>query len=171
MKRFLLLGMAFVPLGILRAQSESPRVSNFAPLDYFAENCARCHGPNGSFYGENFGKGLKDDTALKQVVHEMAEGPGNAPLEGADLETLTDFHRALRDGKPYLVAVSWKDGILSGEATPDAKVTLEAGEKTVEVELKEQKWSVTIGESWKNAKLRAVKDGKETVLEFSGFIR
>jgi hypothetical protein len=172
MKRLLMVVLAFAPLTVIHAQTtappaDGPKVSGFAPLDYFATNCARCHGPYGSFYGASFGKGLKDDAALRQVVDDMCKGPGNAPLEGANVETLTDFHRALRDNKPYIVAVSFKDGVLTGEASPDAAVTLISGDKTLTVKLEEHSWTITPGADfvWKGAKLRAVKDGVETIVE------
>jgi hypothetical protein len=171
MKRLIMVALAFAPLGVLRAQTETPteapKTSNFAPLNYFGTSCARCHGPYGSFYGATFGKGLKDDAALKKVVKEMCEGPGGAPLNDADLETLTNFHRSLRDNKPYIVAVELKDGVLSGEATPEAEITLESGAKTLDVALEGHKWSVTVGADfvWKGAKLHATKNDIETTLE------
>jgi hypothetical protein len=167
MRKLLIAALAFAPLGAIYAQPEAPKTSGFAPLDYFSAKCARCHGPNGSFYGAKFGKGLKDDAALKDIVKAMCDGPGGAPLEEHDLEILTDFHRALRDGKPYLVAVELKDGVLSGEASPGAKITLESGTKIVEVKLEGNKWSLPVAADfvWKDAKLRAVKGEAETIVE------
>lgn len=167
MTRFALLFLAVAPL-IAVAQNAAPKSSNFAPLDYFDANCARCHGPNGSFYGANFAKNLKDDAALRHVVQEMAEGPGNAPLSEADLEVLTDFHRSLRDGKPYLVLVSVQKSekclVLRGEATPDATISLENGKEVLPVKLEGHSWSVSLPADFKfeKASLRAVKDGKES---------
>ena len=171
MKPFWLLSLAMFPLGMLSAQTEPEKAVPFAPLDYFDANCTRCHGPYGSFYGAEFGKNLKDDAALRQVVKEMAEGPGNAPLNDKDLEALTDFHRALRDGKPYLVLVATEKSetgtTLRGEATPGSKVTLEDGTQIVEVKLEGHKWNVRVpvGFEMGKTKLRAVKDGKESLVE------
>ncbi len=133
------------PLGALWAQSAdttAKQPDGFAPLAYFDANCARCHGPNGSFYGADFGKNLKDDAALRQIVREMCEGPGNAPLDAAKLEILTDFHRALRDDVPFVTVVARSAAGLSGEASPDAKVTLENGEKSVAATQVGNVWSV-----------------------------
>lgn len=167
MKPILFLGLALLPLGVLRAQTPPPvyqRVAptkgdaepttektapSFAPLAYFDKNCARCHGPNGSFYGDSFGKNLKDDAALRQIVKEMCEGPGNAPLNEKNLDILTDFHRALRDNLPFLVLVSQDAKVLSGEASPDAKVTLEDGAQSVVVEQKGNAWKVEIPADFK----------------------
>ncbi|MBW3637608.1 MAG: cytochrome c [Armatimonadetes bacterium] len=164
MKRFALIALALAPLAALQA---APKAAHFAPLDYFEQNCARCHGPNGSFYGAEFGKGLKDDAALRHIVKEMAEGPGNAPLSPENLEILTDFHRSLRDGTPYLVVVEAQQRknclVLSGEATPDSKITLGNDKESVAVKLEGHKWSVEVprGFDVEKASLRAVKEGKE----------
>lgn len=162
MKPILLLGLALFPLGVLSAQTPPPvyqRVAptpekapvaraetapGFAPLAYFDAHCARCHGPNGSFYGKNFGKNLKDDAALKQIVKEMCEGPGNAPLSEISLEILTDFHRALRDDLPFLIVVAQNAKTLSGESSPDAKISLESGAKSVAAVQKGNDWKVEI---------------------------
>ncbi|HEX8464444.1 MAG TPA: cytochrome c [Abditibacterium sp.] len=169
-----LLTLAFVPLGVLQAQTPAPEPAStskpgFAPLDYFQANCERCHGPNGSFYGPTFGKNLKSDAALRQIVKEMCEGPGNAPLPDPELEILTDFHRALRNNKPYITVVSREKAVLSGEATPDAKITLESGEKVVAAKLEGHKWSVEVPADFdlSSAKLRAVKGEVETVVELT----
>ena len=73
----------------------------FAPLSYFAANCARCHGPNGSFYGDSFAR-TRDDASLRQIVHDMAFGPAQAPIDDPKLEVLTAYHRSLIDKKPFL---------------------------------------------------------------------
>lgn len=164
MKLFVLAALFVAPLVVLQA---APKATHFAPLDYFEANCARCHGPNGSFYGAEFGKGLKDDAALRHIVQEMAEGPGNAPLSPENLEILTDFHRSLRDGKPYIVLVSAQKSesclTLSGEATPESKITLENGKEVLAVKLEGHKWSVSVPPNFdvEKASLRAVKEGKE----------
>ncbi len=153
MKPFLpLLGLCLAPLGALWGQSaDKPekKLESFAPLAYFDANCARCHGPNGSFYGKDFGKGLKDDAALKQIVREMCEGPGNAPIDEAKLEVLTEFHRALRDDAPFVTVVSQSAAGLSGEASPDAKLMLESGAQSVVVEQKGNAWSVNFPADFK----------------------
>lgn len=166
MRAFWLLGVALWPLGTLWAQSESQR---FAPLAYFEDNCARCHGPNGSFYGAEFGKGLKDDAALKQVVREMCEGPGNAPLDDAKLEILTEFHRALRDDKPFLCVVWQGEAELKGEASPDATVSLENGAKSIAAERKGNQWSVKWPADFelKGAKVVACRGEKRVQVELN----
>lgn len=186
MKSFLpLVVLSLAPLGALWAQSASPsevrvapvkmkeakeagattKVAKFAPLAYFDANCARCHGPNGSFYGAEFGKGLKDDAALKQIVAEMCEGPGGAPLEGESLEILTEFHRTLRDGKPFATVVSKNETEWKGEASPDSKVTLESGGKSVAAEQKGNVWSVKLPAEFERKGAKVVARRGETVSE------
>ncbi len=144
-----------------------PHATKFAPLAYFSANCARCHGENGSFYGEDFAKGL-DDAALHNVVKEMAEGPAQAPLSPADLDAVTSWHRSMRDKKPFVVIVKsektdagWQ---LEGEISPDA--TLQINGKDVEV--KGSNWTTRLApDAAKTVKLRAQKGDALTELDAS----
>lgn len=149
----------------LRAQAESPRTTNFAPLDYFNDKCARCHGAYGSFYGKEFGKG-KTDAQLAQVVQEMCDGPAQAHLEPRDLEVLTAWHRALRDGKPFVASVNYGNSVLSGEASPTSSVVLETttGEKTM-VPLNGHRWSAGLPEGVQIAHVRVESAGQVTELD------
>lgn len=111
-----------------------PQATKFAPLAYFNQNCARCHGEYGSFYPENFAA-ERDDASLHAIIEEMAEGPAQAPLAPAELDAVAAWHRALRDKKPFVVIVKaektgegWQ---LSGEISPNA--TLQINGKSVEV--------------------------------------
>lgn len=118
----------------------APHVTAFAALDYFGENCARCHGEYGSFYGKDFGKN-RDDAQMHEVVDEMAQGPAGAPLDEADLKVLVAWHLALRDGKPFVALISAKPDQggwqLEGEVSPDA--TLQVNGETLEI--KGAKWT------------------------------
>ena len=126
MKPFLLFCSGLLAWNIAVAATTAPATTGFAPLDYFEEECASCHGAYGSFYGADFGKNL-DDKALHEVVESMTAGPAQAPLETRDLEVLTAYHRALRDKKPFLVLVETKEEngqrIWRGEVSPDATLT------------------------------------------------
>ena len=134
------------------AQDGAPRVTHFAPLGYFNEKCARCHGQFGSFYGEDFGQG-KTDAELRQSVDAMCQGPAQAPLEAHDLDVLTAWHKSLRDGKPFVALVAAKAAgagfELQGEISPGA--SLEVNGKKVEVE--GAKWTARVGQG--AVKLRA----------------
>ncbi len=142
----------------------APCVTKFAPLAYFNEKCARCHGQYGSFYGDDFGKG-QSDAQLHQSVDEMASGPAQAPLSAHDVDVLTAWHRALRDGKPFVAVVSAApdgDGFqLQGEISPGA--TLEINGENIEV--KDAKWTARVGAG--ALKLRARKGEATTEVEAS----
>ena len=120
---------------IVAGETAGPHASRFAPLAYFNQNCARCHGENGSFYGEDFAKN-KSDADLHAIVEEMAAGPAQAPLAPAELDAVAAWHRALRDKKPFVVIVKAEkakaDWLLSGEISPGA--TLQINGKDVAVE-------------------------------------
>ena len=151
------------------AQSQTqagPHVTAFAPLAYFNEKCARCHGEYGSFYGDDFAKG-RDDASLHAIVAEMANGPAQAPLAPADLEVVTAWHRAFRDKKPFVAVVKSEktaDGWqLSGEVSPGA--TLEINGESVEVHGSDWTHSVTTASAAGALKLRAQKADVATELD------
>ncbi len=150
---------------VLRAQTVAPQTTEFAPLDYFNDKCARCHGNYGSFYGANFGKG-KTDEQLAQVVKDMCDGPAQAPISPHDLEVLVAWHRALRDGKPFVASVHFDNSVLSGEASPAASVSLETttGEQAT-VPLNGHKWSAGLPEGVQIAHVRVVLNGQSTELD------
>lgn len=118
----------FVPL-VAAQTGENEKPIDFAPIDYFDRNCARCHGNYGTNYGPTLA--MLPDAKLKQVIDEMASGPGQAPLDELQLERETAYHRSLRDGKPFVAVTKINeqpDGLmLSGEVTPDTKLSIQAG--------------------------------------------
>lgn len=145
-------------------ETAGPHITSFAPLAYFNDNCARCHGEYGSFYGEGFAKNL-DDAALQSVVAAMANGPAQAPLSPADLEVVTAWHRAFRDGKPFVAIVKsekteakWK---LSGEISPGATLQING----TDVKVDGSNWTATVGAE--PLKLRACKGEAVTELDAS----
>src|SRR5690349_11244383 len=52
-------------------------VPAFKAIAYYDDSCRRCHGPQGSFYGPELGKGLTDKQLIK-IVDDMANGPGQS---------------------------------------------------------------------------------------------
>lgn len=142
-----------------------PKLARFAPLEYFQNRCARCHGDYGAAYGEKFGKNITDEQ-LQKFVRDMAEGPAQEPLDDAGLALETDFHRALRDGVPFAVAVEWKDGVLSGEAIPESKLRLEHDGKSVDVPLDGHSWQVALPATsdWKTVVLHVEKGDKKAAI-------
>jgi hypothetical protein len=163
MKPFLFLLLGTLACGaVLRAQTSAPQTTNFAPLDYFNDKCAKCHGAYGSFYGKDFAKG-QSDAQLTESVQAMCEGPAQAPLSPHDLGVLVAWHRALRDGKPFVASVKLDGGVWSGEATPGSTVVMETstGART-DAPLKQHKWSAGLPEGVQIAKV-IVKNGGHVV--------
>ena len=147
---------------IVAGEIDGPLASSFAPLAYFNQNCARCHGVNGAFYEKDFAKN-KSDADLHAVIEEMAEGPAQAPLAPAELDAVAAWHRAIRDKKPFVIivksektATGWR---LSGEISPGA--TLQINEKEVEVEGSSWTTEVAVGA----IRLRATKGEATTELD------
>lgn len=171
MRSFAFQPLAFLVTGVLlcgavlRAQTTAPQTTNFAPLDYFNDNCARCHGNYGSFYGKDFGKG-KTDEQLAQVVKDMCDGPAQAPIAPHELEVLVAWHRALRDSKPFVASVHFDNSVLTGEATPGSSVSLETttGEQST-VPLNGHKWSAGLPEGVQLARIRVETNGQATELD------
>jgi hypothetical protein len=151
------------------AESET---SAFAPIDYYQSNCARCHG----FYGTNYdliNLRKRDETSLKTVIHDMAQGPGQSPLDAEQLEIETAFHRSILAAQPFVAVAKIEtktDGvIISGEATPETKVVLAVGDSQYEAKrdgTNEHQWQVTLpaGTEEKNVQVKAtIKDVSTTI--------
>ena len=116
---------------------------DFAPLSYYDGKCARCHGLEGSNYGDIL-KG-KDDKALHDGIDAMAKGPGQAPLDESQLQIMTAWHRALVENAPFVHLMKVERGdktMLSGEATPDAKVILKSGASSFEAARDGVSWKI-----------------------------
>ncbi len=106
-KRLILWTTATTPFvaAVLATAQEAQPTSAFKPIDYFQESCVRCHGPYGSNYDIKH-MAQSSDEKLRAVIHAMAEGPGQAPLDARQLEIETAFHRSLIDGKPFVTLTS-----------------------------------------------------------------
>ncbi len=151
------------PLSPLKpGEADGLHATSFAPLAYFDQNCARCHGENGSFYGDTFAQG-QSDAQLREAITEMAEGPGQAPLNAAQLDAVAAWHRALRDKKPFVVVVKSEKveaGVqLSGEVSSGATLQIN-GE---DVEVKGTQWTFCVEPG--AVQLRATKGEVTTELD------
>ncbi len=118
--------LRYQPLQTPAAETAEAKTA-FEALDYYGAHCGRCHGLEGANYSpESLQK--RDDDSLQQVIKEMAQGPGQAPLEGAQLEVVTAWHRAFIAGQPFVSVTKIareNDKIqLRGEATSDARIAL-----------------------------------------------
>jgi hypothetical protein len=140
----------------------------FAAIAYYDAACARCHGPQGSFYGAELGKHLTDAQLVK-VINDMAEGPGAAPLTAAGLAAETAFHRAIIAGTPFLSVTKLDGATIAGEVTPDAAVSLSAGGKAITATVDGSTWQASLppGTRPDALTLTAEREGKKTTLPLS----
>lgn len=96
------------------------------PVSTFESACARCHGPEGSFFGPGFANPEHADLAV--IVREMMEGPAALSPSDADVEAMVAYHRALAADEPFFCVTAYEPatattpGRLQGEATPQAVV-------------------------------------------------
>lgn len=137
----------------------------FGPISYFEDHCANCHGSMGSDYGDKFGAGLSD-AKLAQVVKEMCDGPGNAPLEGEELKAEIAFHRSLAKHQPFVSWTETKANKLIGEAPPGSKVWVVTASGQTSATLEEARWNAEMPASsdLSSAAVHVSKDGSTTVL-------
>jgi mono/diheme cytochrome c family protein len=116
--------------------------SHFGPIGYFETNCARCHGPYGSFSGPNFAK-LPPDK-LREMVLYMTQGPGNAPLDKTQRNLLIEYLQNLAAKRPFITLVDvqrTKTGVqLQGEVTPGTRVLVNTPDRPTAATVKEYKW-------------------------------
>lgn len=114
------------------------------PIATYDAACARCHGPNGSFYSPTLGKG-KTDAQLRQVIREMAEGPSQIPaLPPVELEAQTAYHRALIKGEPFLAVTVRTETRIEGEVTSGSTVTVSSGGKIAAAKIDGSHWSAPL---------------------------
>ncbi len=135
----------YLPLQAPAADGIKPSLKalDFAPLSYYAQKCARCHGDNGANYGDILQN--KTDAQLHAGIGMMAHGPGQAPLDEPQLQVMTAWHRALVEVKPFVHLMKIERGdktTLSGEATPEAKVVLKSGDQTFEATRDGVNWKI-----------------------------
>ena len=88
------------------------------PVRSFEKNCARCHGPQGSFYGEAFGQRERED--LRYIIEEMMFGPAFLSPSPADVHAMTAYHRALSNGEPFvcITKIDTLNKTIKGEVIP-----------------------------------------------------
>ncbi|MCA9281782.1 MAG: hypothetical protein H6812_03355 [Phycisphaeraceae bacterium] len=131
------------------------------PLAFFDGHCARCHGPNGSFYGEAFAS-IASDRDLHGIVQEMVEGPGFGELDDESLYALVAFHRSLRDGTPFGVVTELSGDAVAGEMLPGTRVSVIVGTDVIGAEMGEASWRAALpgGASGGSLRVRVERNGR-----------
>lgn len=116
------------------------------PIVQFEDACSRCHGPYGSFYGDEFAHLPHEE--LKEVVWDMMVGPpGLNPIE-REVDAMTEYHHALREKHPFATLNNAASANISdptevhGDVTLDTKVILQKNDSTREAMVKGNTWKV-----------------------------
>ena len=108
---------------VVAQDSGKLRILDFQPIKYFNNQCARCHGPGGSFYGDEFARD-KSMQELHSVVEEMAAGPAGSPVTGDTLDALVAYHISLSRDLPFITIDTLSDSVLAGEVTQTSSVRI-----------------------------------------------
>lgn len=139
-----------------------PSAPSFKPIAYFQDKCARCHGPYGMFYGDEFGKSL-NDAELRHKVHDMVFGAAQSSLSEAEVNVLTAYHRSMVQGSPFLIVTS-AGPQASGEATSGATLEIQNGDERIPVELIEHSWTANVSADASSMTISAILNGVRTTI-------
>lgn len=131
-------------------------------ISLYDKACVRCHGPGGSFYGDDLGKG-KTDAQLRKMVWEMCVAQGGLTVSRREVDAMTAYHRAMIQKEPYVEVTSVSATKWSGEATPGTTLQLQSGSKLLPITLTENRWEVVPNDT-KAALIIATRNGKSTRL-------
>ena len=127
----------------LAAQPQAPQPLPRGPIAVYEQACARCHGPNGSFYGPDLGLG-KTDAQLYKAVQAMADNQGQIELTPIELEAQTAYHRAIIKREPFLAITQRTKSMVRGEVTKGSTVTVTVAGKPQKVRVEGVVWSATL---------------------------
>ncbi len=135
------------------------------PVATFDRACARCHGPEGSFYGRGF---ASHPDELRQVIDEMMRGPAFLDPTESDVEAMTAYHRALAADEPFVAVTNAADAVagepIEFDASPDADVTVARDNGTATLTVARDDASVTIHfprQLWSHGEPGASSDASE----------
>jgi len=81
-------------------KEEDKEKVKYPPVSTFRSSCARCHGPQGSSFGDSFG--ALPDKELVRFIGLMMRGPGGLNPNQADLDAMTAYNRALAKKRPFI---------------------------------------------------------------------
>lgn len=131
-------------------------------ISLYDKACVRCHGPGGSFYGSDLGKG-KTAAQLRKMVWEMCIAQGGLTVSQREVDAMTAYHRSIMYTEPYIEVIAVTESSVTGEATPGTVLELRVGSKVLPVALTETRWNVLMDAS-KPATIIATRNGKTTRL-------
>lgn len=132
--------VAATPKGIAILTSEG-----FGPISYFQDRCANCHG--------NFGDQLlptmrsaSDEAYLHEQNRAMVIGPAQSSLTDRELTLLSAYVRSIFDQRPFAIVTSAQGSILTGEASPNATITLAQNDLRTQAQRDGVTWRVELSD-------------------------
>ena len=134
------LGIAMVGQNSVAARVPTPL--KMGALAYFSAKCARCHGPEGTYYPDGFAA-KKTDAQLRKILDDMGRGAGKAPISGIDLEAQLAFHRAIDGQLPFLTWTQITNSVLTGETNTE-HVEARSGTRTILITVKDEAWTLRL---------------------------
>ncbi len=141
---------------------------DLGPVTTFEQHCSRCHGSQGSFYGEEFAR--LDEKHLMEIVEEMMVGPSFLDPSEEEVAAMTAYHHALRDEEPFICVTgferSGEDSTIRGEAGLGSDVTIKCSQMEYNIEpANDGSWQLSLHEALP-CSITAVRDKKTTILRF-----
>lgn len=130
----------------------------YPPVATFDQHCARCHGPEGSFYGQAFAQTVEHD--LTEMVGQMMRGPAFLEPNSTDIAAMAAYQRALAAEEPFVIVTDPQKALATDlseipvEASPGAQVTIERTNGTAQITASRDGRSTTIhfpDEQWSGA--------------------
>ena len=117
------------------------------PIEYFENQCARCHGTRGSNFVVASLK-RRSPASLKAEIQSMASGPGQSPISGRDLDAQVALHRSIIKGTPFLSFTKSANGVLSGEVVGSEIVAIKYGTTRIPAKVADGVWTARVPLSW-----------------------
>lgn len=120
-----------------------PRPVPTPPIGYFADKCARCHGPVESPDNSAF-EHVQNDADLAATVKRMCDGPSQAPLDGVNLRALTALVGARQRNRPFICWTRHEGQKIAGETLPGTEMTATVNQLPVKVAASGSEWSILL---------------------------
>ena len=115
-------------------------------ISLYDKACVRCHGPGGSFYGSELGKG-KTAAQLRKMVWEMCIAQGGLTVSQREIDAMTAYHRSIMKSEPFVEVIAVTAKSITGEATPGTTIQLETRGRLAPVSIIENRWIATLDTS------------------------
>jgi len=131
-------------------------------ISLYDKACVRCHGPGGSFYGSELGKG-KTAAQLRKMVWEMCIAQGGLTVSQREIDAMTAYHRSIMKSEPFVEVTAITTKNITGEATPGTTIQIETRGRLTPVTITENRWVATLDTS-KPTTIIATLNGKTSRL-------